>query len=77
MLDTDALFWRKAPPTEDGYYWHREDISYEAVIRYVFRGLVKHGIDVRGEVASYGGEWYGPLQEPGGGAIENCRGRTE
>ena len=72
MPDRRSDVWTKAVPTEDGYYWHRESIAHEAVIRVVYRGIVKHGLDTRGRAESYGGEWFGPLQKPGGDAIENC-----
>ena len=64
--------WTKEPPDQDGWYWHRESIAHKAVIRYVRGGSVYLGLHRIGPVQTFGGEWYGPLQEPGGDAIENC-----
>lgn len=66
--------WTKTPPTTPGWYWWREDISRHAKIVYVTESL--HSMEVfsfaRWRVTGRGGEWAGPLVEPGGDAIENC-----
>ncbi len=68
--------WTKKTPTEeDGYYWWRENISYIAKIVSIQDGRLYRigiGFDNSRSPAIYGGEWFGPLQEPGGDAIENC-----
>ena len=69
-------FWTRQPPTENGYYWHREDISRYGVIRYIQHGKVYFGGHFVGDAEGYGGEWWGPIEEPGGGAIEDCRSRN-
>ncbi len=65
------MTWTKQPPTEDGYYWHRDSIEQHAVIRYVVSGKVRHGVNTVGTIDDYGGEWWGPLPEPGGDAVED------
>ena len=65
--------WTKYPPTMDGWYWHRKDISCEAGMAYVRDGHVV-GTGWRHPVESAGGEWFGPLQAPGGDAVENYHG---
>lgn len=57
--------WSKSPPQEDGYYWHRDGMDLVPVIRTVYRGRVLHGIRDLGEVELYGGEFAGPIPEPG------------
>ena len=66
--------WTKALPTQPGYYWWREDISCEARSVYVIADLrvFFHGIARPLPVADVGGQWYGPVEAPGGDAIENC-----
>lgn len=66
------LFWTKKAPTEDGWYWWREDISrHGAVLRVVDDRVYLAGCPF--PLSDFGGEWYGPLVEPGGDAIENCQ----
>lgn len=73
--------WTKNSPTEPGWYWFREDMSRSAVIHKVGKwpggGLAVvlskrwHDHEVSAP-ENMSGHWYGPLQEPGGDAVENC-----
>jgi hypothetical protein len=64
--------WTYVAPKEDGYYWHRTGIEHFAVVRYVRDGAVFFGSTVIPRAETLGGQWFGPLKEPGGDAIENC-----
>lgn len=69
--------WTKKPPTDKpGYYWWRLSIAFNAqVVRVSETGKVYSiGCDYWEDISSFDGEWYGPLQEPGGDAIESCGG---
>ncbi len=73
-LIVPELFWTKKPPTEEGWYWHRADISWHGRILYLsetgfIRLPITLEIDTPGNI---GGEWWGPIPEPGGDAVENC-----
>lgn len=72
---TEELNWTKKVPTKSGWYWWRRDISKGGVIVWVDEsGFVpqNHLVPIY-SAESFGGQWYGPLQEPGGDAVENCR----
>lgn len=63
--------WTMRSPTEDGWYWWRPALGCFALILRVQDGWVweaRTHLPTEGQ----GGEWYGPLVEPGGDAIENC-----
>lgn len=66
------LHWSKKTPFKDGWYWWRENISAKPEIVEIFWLQVVNRA-VEGSVLQMGGQWYGPLQEPGGDAIENCQ----
>ncbi len=66
--------WTKAPPTEPGWYWWRNRLGQGYVFEVV--DWPGGGLAVMGQYREYitpaqrGGEWSGPLQEPGGDAEE-------
>ncbi len=67
------LFWTKEPPTEAGWYWNRKDISCHGSILFL-QGTGYIYFPESGEYftpVNIGGEWWGPIPEPGGDAIEN------
>jgi hypothetical protein len=66
--------WTKKPPAEDGWYWWRRDVARRGRVVRVAAGRVMHPSYGFGWADAQGGEWYGPLQEPGGDAVENCPG---
>lgn len=74
-MNDDAAYWTKKTPTEPGYYWWREDIAHHARIAYFTedRRMILMGWLDSQSPAAFLGEWYGPLQEPGGDAVENCQ----
>jgi hypothetical protein len=69
-----AETWTKKLPTEQGWYWWRESISFNGKVVYVTEtdSAYLPGDELRHYLTWLGGEWYGPLQEPGGDVNENC-----
>jgi len=67
-----ALRWTTHVPTSPGWYWWRESLAFVALlVRVTECGFhYRAGDDKRHDSASFGGQWYGPLQEPGGDAVE-------
>lgn len=62
--------WTKAPPTEPGWYWWRENIEYNAVVQWVSSsGAAVAPLGATWQAAEMGGQWFGPLREPGGDAV--------
>lgn len=63
------MTWTKEPPTEPGWYWWREDLSYNGMIVWVSsdgkvsRMFAPLWLWLASEM---GGQWFGPLQVPGG-----------
>jgi hypothetical protein len=72
---TFGAVWTKRAPKMYGWYWWRRSIEFHAEIVQVVPGgglgACVDGKNIR--AVDFGGEWYGPLIEPGGDAIENCR----
>jgi hypothetical protein len=69
--------WTKRPPIEAGWYWWRESLAFHARCVWVWRAsvapLTYYVADRPGftqPVQNQGGQWYGPLQEPGGDAVD-------
>ncbi len=65
--------WTKQPPTEPGWYWWRESLPMLGMIVLVSSGKVHsmfHHTPFAEAPELAGGEWFGPLQEPGGGSID-------
>lgn len=51
--------WTTKTPTEPGWYWWRKSIAYHAeIVKVIQCGGV------------FGGQWFGPLQEPGGDVVD-------
>ena len=61
-------YWTKQLPTADGYYWWRENMTFNAIVVMVRNGrayeFMTPNFGYR-ELAHQGGEWSGPIQEPG------------
>lgn len=71
--------WTKRTPAEPGWYWWRKDISHHAEVVQVGYHAGSAALRVSRSCVSHttplvitGGEWFGPLREPGGDAVENC-----
>lgn len=63
--ETERLYWTKELPKEDGWFWWREDLSQVAIVLRVWKGRGVGSGYVNGPIENMGGEWCGPLQEPG------------
>jgi hypothetical protein len=68
--------WTKKIRTETGFYWWRRSIGRQSEIMFVTKTATL--VNIKNGGASHLdlsllvlGEWYGPLQTPGGDAIEN------
>ncbi len=66
--------WTTQTPTAPGVYWWRPALGdVPTIVRLTVRGWVHvPGIGRGFQPESYAGQWYGPLEPPGGDAIENC-----
>ena len=74
------MHWTKKAPTENGWYWWRPQLSHTAHIVLVSNGRSYDQFTSANwspKPKNRGGEWYGPLVEPGGDAIENCTAQSE
>lgn len=67
------MSWTKKLPTQPGWYWWRSDISCLGMVVLLSGGLI-HSMfwETPCKPELQAGQWYGPLQEPGGDAVENC-----
>lgn len=65
--------WTKKTPTEPGHYWWRESIGFVPIVFLLdTQGVVRSPFEYSRHADTLGGEWCGPLQPPGGDAVENC-----
>ena len=67
-----SLTWAKHPGFS-GWYWWRVSIAHHAKIVYVSASENVNDVFsfAHHPAKTYGGEWYGPLHEPGGDAVED------
>lgn len=70
------MTWTKATPKADGHYWWRRALGYVGEVVRIEGGIVFSAYRQLGgfldSADRCGGEWCGPIEEPGGDAIENC-----
>jgi hypothetical protein len=57
------LKWTTTPPVENGWYWWRSGKQGIVSITYVYDRAFMNG-NHPFQVATYGGEWAGPLVPP-------------
>jgi hypothetical protein len=64
--------WTEQAPTQDGYYWWRQAPGWEGSIVWVRQGAV-YWFNCRGadDANGMGGQWWGPIPQPGGDAAED------